>query len=101
MSNPPKNIRALKEEQILELTWENGAAFRIPFLDVRAACPCASCIEEWTGRRLLDPTSIPTDIQPTGFKFVGNYSLKISWSDGHETGLYTWEHLADLCHSHQ
>jgi len=101
MASPPKNIRAHKDQQILELTWEDGSTFRIPFLDVRAACPCASCIEEWTGRRLLDPETIPTDIQPTNFKFVGNYSLKISWSDGHETGLYTWDHLADLCHSPQ
>ena len=99
MAGPPRNIRALKDRGILELTWDDGSTFQIPFVDVRAACPCASCIEEWTGRRLLDPSTIPADIQPTNFKFVGNYSLKISWSDGHETGLYTWDHLYDLCHN--
>lgn len=97
MAAPPRNIRALRDQGILELTWDDGLIFQIPFLDVRAACPCASCIEEWTGRRILDPNTIPHDIQPNHFKFVGNYSLKISWSDGHETGLYTWDHLHNLC----
>ncbi len=101
MATPPRNIRALKDRGILELTWDDDSTFQIPFRDVRAACPCASCIEEWTGRRLLDPETIPADIQPTNFKFIGNYSLKISWSDGHDTGLYTWDHLSDLCHRPQ
>lgn len=97
MATPPRNIRALKERGILELTWDDDSTFQIPFRDVRTACPCASCIEEWTGRRLLDPETIPADIQPVNFKFIGNYALKISWSDGHDTGLYTWDQLSDLC----
>ena len=101
MASPPRNIRALKDRQILELTWDDDSRFEIPFHDVRAACPCASCIEEWSGRPLLDPATIPNDIHPTNFKFIGNYSLKISWSDGHDTGLYTWDHLSDLCHRPQ
>ncbi|MFO1020214.1 MAG: DUF971 domain-containing protein [Planctomycetales bacterium] len=97
MAQAPKSIRSLRDQGVLELTWEEGGPYRIPFKLVRAACPCASCIEEWTGRRLLDPATIPEDIHPEQMGFVGNYSLKIHWSDGHNTGLYTWDHLAELC----
>lgn len=68
----------------------------LPFRLVRQRCPCASCIDEITGERILDPQSVPPDIAPTGLSFTGNYALKVVWSDGHSTGLYTWDLLAEL-----
>ena len=100
MANPPTNIRALKEQGILELQWDDGSVCRVPFKYVRGECPCASCIEEWTGRRLLDLDTVPDEIKPTQLSFTGNYALKIVWSDGHSTGLYTWDHLAEICRQH-
>lgn len=90
---PPSNIRAIKERQAFELTWPNSAAVSVPFKELRAQCPCASCVDEFTGKRILNPETIPADIRPEKMGFVGNYSLKIHWSDGHSTGLYTWGHL--------
>jgi DUF971 family protein len=100
MANPPTNIRALQEQGRLELHWDDGKVYRIPYKFVRGECPCASCIEEWTGRRLLDLNTVPDDIKPTQISFTGNYALKIVWSDGHSTGLYTWDHLAEICRRH-
>jgi len=100
MANPPTNIRALREQGIFEFHWEDGRVSRLPFRYVRGECPCASCIDEWTGRRLLDLDTIPEDIKPTECSFTGNYALKIAWSDGHSTGLYTWDHLAEICQRH-
>lgn len=97
MAATPTSIRALRGEGILELGWPTGTAYRLPFKYVRGECPCASCIEEWTGRRILNLDSIPETIVPTEIKPVGNYALKISWSDGHNTGLYTWDHLWTIC----
>jgi DUF971 family protein len=89
----PTNIRALKQERLLELSWPDGAVHRIPFKLLRGECPCASCVNEFTGERILNPASIPEDVHPASLSLVGNYALKIEWSDRHNTGLYAWEVL--------
>ena len=66
---------------------------------IRLACRCANCIEEMSGRPLLDPTSVPDDVQPLRISGVGRYALQISWSDGHDTGIYTFEQLRELSDS--
>jgi len=53
-------------------------------------------VNEFTGERILNPETIPETILPTGVTFSGNYALKIDWADGHNTGIYTWEHLQRL-----
>lgn len=89
----PTNLRALKQEHVLEVTWPDGAVHRIPFRLLREECPCASCVNEFTGERMLDPASIPEDIAPVSMQLTGNYALKVTWSDQHNTGLYAWEVL--------
>ncbi|HTI51011.1 MAG TPA: DUF971 domain-containing protein [Planctomycetaceae bacterium] len=95
-ASPPTNIRAHKQTGELELQWSGTPAVMVPFKTVRARCPCASCIDENTGARILDPATIPNDITPLGMSFTGNYALKINWSDGHSTGLYTWDLLSEI-----
>jgi DUF971 family protein len=64
---------------------------------LRLACHCTTCRDELTGRELLDPASVPEDIHPAHVSLVGNYAIKIRWSDGHDTGIYTYEYLLSLC----
>lgn len=97
MADVPTHIRALTDRGELELHWPTGSVHRLPFRLLREDCPCAACVDEVTGRRVLDVAAIPQDIRPTALNFAGNYALKIAWSDGHDTGLYTWDHLARLC----
>ena len=77
----------------LVVSWAAGPTSRVPFRRLRIECPCASCIDEWTGERRLDPATVPTDVKPEGLEAVGNYALRVRWSDGHETGLYSWRQL--------
>lgn len=98
---PPRVIRAKKQEGILEVQWRESEPYRIPFKLIRENCPCANCVDEITGERMLDPETVPADIVPTGMDFVGNYALKVTWSDGHSTGLYTWDVLEKLAHQAQ
>ncbi len=95
-TSPPKNIRALSDDRVLEITWHDGAVHRLPFRFLRCECPCAGCIDEMTGIRTLDIETIPEEIKPTGIAFSGNYALKITWSDRHDSGLYTWDRLRSL-----
>jgi ATP-binding protein involved in chromosome partitioning len=46
-----------------------------------------------TGRPLLDPAAVPADIRPLGVALVGGYGIKVTWSDGHSTGIFTFDRL--------
>ena len=96
MTDPPTKIRAHQADQVLELVWYAGAADRLPYRDLRANCPCASCRDEWTGARILDPATIRPDLKLEGMESVGNYAVRLAWNDGHSSGLYTWETLRRL-----
>ena len=92
----PSRIRFLTEDSLLCLDWSDGQSLQIPFRALRQLCPSASCVSETTGQRVLDPDSVPTDIHPTNVSHTGSYALKIIWSDGHDTGLFTWEYLNEI-----
>ena len=63
---------------------------------LRLQCPCAHCVDEMTGRRVLQESSIPQDVHPVAVVPVGRYAIQLRWSDGHSTGIYTWEKLFKL-----
>jgi len=92
----PVDIKANTQALELNITWPGGRVDRFHFVELRASCPCASCVDEWTGERILNPASIPRDIRIAAMQLVGNYALKIAWSDGHDTGLFTWKKLREL-----
>lgn len=92
----PLNIRVHRKHALLELVWADDEVSRLPFRLLRQNCPCAVCIDEFTGRKILDPGSVPEDIQLQDVSLTGNYALKFVWSDSHDTGLYTWDHLRSL-----
>jgi DUF971 family protein len=94
-ATPPEELD-LTPDGRLRILWAAGDEVRVPFKDVRDACPCAECVEEWTGRKMLDPAKIPADIRPLGIEPVGNYAVQFRWSDGHASGLYTWDTLRKL-----
>lgn len=81
------------DEGIIAVRWDDDKVSPIPSRQLRLDCPCASCIDEWTGAKLLDPSRIPDEIRPVAMEPVGNYAVQIRWTDGHETGLFTWRQL--------
>jgi DUF971 family protein len=91
----PQNIKVHRERRIIELHWSDRVS-ELPFRRIRQNCPCAACVNEFTGERILDPESVPENIDALEVGFSGNYALKIKWSDSHDTGLFTWNHLRAL-----
>jgi DUF971 family protein len=96
MTEAPTHIRAHQSAQALELVWADGRADQVPYRTIRGLCPCATCRDEWTGERLLDPATIREDLRLEGMEPVGNYAIRLAWNDGHSSGLFTWDLLREM-----
>jgi ATP-binding protein involved in chromosome partitioning len=93
---PGRLIALDHDEAGLTLRWGDGLDQRLPPRDLRLACACAACREEMTGKALLDPATVPLDIRLTRVWSVGNYALGMAFSDGHDTGIYTFKALRGM-----
>jgi len=81
----------------LRITWADGRVCDYEAATLRRACPCAQCVDEWSGERTLKPRTIAEDLEISDLAIVGRYALNFRWSDGHETGIYSFQYLRDLC----
>ena len=97
MARRPTAINYFAPERILQITWSDQHVSRYPTKMLRSLCPCAGCVDERTGIRTLDPETVPADIDIQEIDPVGNYAIRFRWSDSHDTGIYSWEHLAGIC----
>jgi len=80
----------------LAIAWADGRESVYAVRELRLACGCAACVDEWTGTGRLDPASVPADVHPLRVAPVGRYGIQIHWSDGHETGIYPFRRLREL-----
>jgi len=80
----------------LRIEWNDGSRDDFSVVALRQACPCAACVNEWTGEKLLDPKSIPADVKPVKIVSVGRYAMGIHWSDRHTTGIFAYDYLKNL-----
>jgi len=83
----------------LGITWVDERVCEYEAAGLRRACPCAQCVNEWTGQRTLKPETISEDVEIRDVTVVGRYALNFRWSDGHETGIYSFQYLRELCES--
>ena len=63
--------------------------------ELRRECKCAACVEELSGKQILDPQSVSESIKPIGMSPTGNYALSVDWSDGHRS-LYPYRQIRSL-----
>lgn len=92
----PKTLKQVGDDRI-GIVWNDGHETTVPVRTIRLACRCANCVEEMSGRPVLDPKSVPDDVHPLVINPVGRYAIHIAWSDGHTSGITTYEHLRSLC----
>lgn len=93
---------ALEADDHLLIEWSDGRRLRYGFRRLRDACPCATCREKREAPPA--PTNLLTVLSPqevaplkvAGMKPVGNYAYTIAFSDGHDSGIYSFERLLEL-----
>jgi DUF971 family protein len=91
----PTNIVVHQQSKVLELSYENGNIYRLPFEFLRVVSPSAEVQGHGPGQETLQTGKrevLIANIEP-----VGHYALKPSFSDGHDSGLYSWDYLQFLC----
>jgi DUF971 family protein len=80
----------LERDRELRIEYDDGVTATFPLLPLRRACPCAGC----QGRREhADDVYAGSTISVIDAELHGNWGITIRWSDGHDTGIYAWEHL--------
>lgn len=94
MSQTPTRI-GRRDPAKIELDWADGTRTIFRAAELRRLCPCAHCVHELTGQRLLDPASVAENLTQAGVELVGNYAIAVRFSDGHSTGIFPWPFLRE------
>jgi DUF971 family protein len=85
---------------MLEIGWADGVRSRYPLGFLRKNCPCAMCRterEKQAATLLPILTSVPAgEVSVTGGGMVGNYAIQLTWSDGHNSGIFDFRYLRSL-----
>jgi DUF971 family protein len=92
----PKLVKRVHAKQT-DITWNDGHFSSYPSWYLREKCMCAACVEELTGVPKIHHGNIPSTLERVSVSAVGNYALSFGWSDGHETGIYSFDYLRQLC----
>ena len=90
----PTEIRLHQKSKILELSFADGRSFRLPFEFLRVYSPSAEVRGHGPGQEVLQVGKRAVDIQ--ALEPVGSYAVQPTFSDGHATGIYSWEYLVHL-----
>ncbi|MFM9904199.1 MAG: DUF971 domain-containing protein [Pyrinomonadaceae bacterium] len=88
----PLQIIEESDSQI-SIKWSDDSETSYTAAQLRRVCPCASCRDEWTGQKILDETKIADDMTFSNVSIVGRYALNFHFSDGHDTGIFSFEYL--------
>ncbi|MCK7544750.1 DUF971 domain-containing protein [Marinobacter bryozoorum] len=99
MTQRPSDIRIRKQSRLLQLDYDDGTRFELPFEFLRVWSPSAEVRGHGAGSGTLQTGK--KDVVVTGADMVGNYALKLNFSDGHDSGLFTWDYLWDLGQNQQ
>ena len=94
----------LKKDERLEIEWQDGKVCTYSLALLRTQCPCALCKEQRATEKAKPKTSLT--ILPGNFSgrltvldahLVGNYAIQLEWSDKHESGIYSFQYLREIC----
>jgi DUF971 family protein len=90
----PTEITVHQQSRVLEVAFSDGARFRIPFELMRVYSPSAEVQGHGPGQQVLQTGK--REVQITGLEPIGHYAVRPQFSDGHDSGLFTWDYLYQL-----
>jgi len=96
----PKTIKLAGQPGALTIEWSDGHLSTYPYSYLRDKCPCATCSELGSpGSATPSPFPIlgARPLEPERAELVGRYALQIYWSDGHSSGIYSFDYLRLSC----
>lgn len=95
MSKVPRPVDVLAERaaRTVQITWDDGHVSRYPMEYLRGQCPCAGC-QGHGGPHVYHETP---GVDVVDMHLVGGYALQLGFSDGHDTGIYTYPFLREIC----
>lgn len=85
-----------EEDGSVAISWADGVDTSYTASQLRKVCPCAGCVNEWTGERTLDQSSVKDDLSFSSMSIVGRYALSFTFSDEHDTGIFSFEFLRKI-----
>lgn len=93
---PPSRLKFADEpaRTLLAIDWRDGHVGVYPLSYLRGWCPCALCQGHGARQGFAEHAPGP---RLTAMEQVGNYALAVTWSDGHDTGIWPWAYLRELC----
>ena len=80
----------------ISIKWSDDSETRYTAVQLRRSCPCAGCVDEWTGKKTLQDANVPQDLTFKHTSIVGRYALNFHFSDGHDTGIFSFKYLREL-----
>lgn len=95
MSSTQPKVITKSDPTRIAITWADGHETVYSAAELRRLCPCAHCVNEVTGVRMLKPESIPDDLRQENMRLVGNYAICVLFSDQHDTGLFPFPFLRE------
>lgn len=90
-SPTPQALTVHAQSRVLEISFSDGANFRIPFELMRVYSPSAEVAGHGPGQEILQTGKRLVDL--SGLEPVGNYAVQPHFSDGHDTGIFSWDYL--------
>lgn len=93
--SPPKDINLHKKSGTLELVYHNGSTHNLSAEFLRVHSPSAEVRGHGKGQEILQVGK--RGLKILRIETVGNYAIKLAFDDGHDTGIYSWDYLQELC----
>lgn len=85
-----------RDNHTFTIEWSDGKAGDYRLSELQKRCPCAGCIDEITGKRLVDIRKINEDVRAVRIVSVGRYALRVQFSEGCSTGIYSFDMLRNM-----